>query len=197
MAESGTFGFLLIKGKAPSPKQLAALLGGSEREISTLLYELNEAGVYSITGNPMPTDIEALVPKDMPAGVILSRRMLRDKAKAEKDRENGRGGGNPSLRQADKERVNPPDKAQKIDVRGEAPSGLPPSQVETPSPVAARAGLEGPARDGMPAIEATPIADIATGLVANLAKGAKTGGDDLAIPSFLRRTAARPNDRVP
>jgi replicative DNA helicase len=189
MAESETFGFLLINSKAPSPKQLAALLGGSEREINTLLNELNEASVYSVTGNPMPVDIEALVPKDMPAGVILSRRMLRDKTKADKDRENGRGGGNPSLRQPHKERVNPTDKAQKIEVRGEAPSGLPPSQVETPSPVAARVGLEGPARDGTPAIEAISVGNVAASLDANLAKGANASDDDLALPPFLRRTA--------
>jgi hypothetical protein len=33
-------------------------------------------------------------PKD---GVIYSRRMVGDKAKFDKDRENGKGGGNPSL----------------------------------------------------------------------------------------------------
>lgn len=98
MHESAHRGFLLVEGVVPSVKQLALLLGGSEKEIASLLSELGGTKVYSITGEPMPEDIEALIPRGMPDGVMLSRRMVRDEAKATKDRENGRGGGNPTLK---------------------------------------------------------------------------------------------------
>jgi hypothetical protein len=149
MAESTAYGFLLINGKVPNTRQLASLLGGSERETKALLQELNEASVFSVTGQAMPEDIEELLPLDMPAGVILSRRMLRDKAKADKDRENGKGGGNPKLREPVNDGFNPPDKAQKIEARGVTPTGLPRHEVETSGPIAAREGQPGPARDAV------------------------------------------------
>ena len=49
--------------------------------------------------------------------MIYSRRMVRDKAKADRDRENGKGGGNPKLIAADNAGVNPPDKAQILEAR--------------------------------------------------------------------------------
>lgn len=113
MAESRQFGFLLIEGVVPTAKQLAGLLGGSEKEIAKLRSELGEANVYSVTGSDMPDDVAALVPSDMPHGVILSRRMVRDKAKADRDRDNGKGGGNPKLTQPDNQGVNPPANPQK------------------------------------------------------------------------------------
>jgi hypothetical protein len=98
MHESMHRGFLLVEGVVPTVKQLALLLGGSEKEIAALLAELGSTKVYSITGQPMPEDVEALVPSGMPPGVILSRRMVRDEFKALKDKANGASGGNPALK---------------------------------------------------------------------------------------------------
>jgi hypothetical protein len=87
MHESDRPGLLLIAGQAPSARQLAALLGGGEKEIAKLLNELESAGIFS---------------RDAETGAILSRRMVRDREKAEIDRENGRSGGNPNLKAPDK-----------------------------------------------------------------------------------------------
>ncbi len=48
--------------------------------------------------------------------------MVRDKAKAERDRNNGKGGGNPKLKGSDKEGVNPQDKAQIPEARDQIDS---------------------------------------------------------------------------
>jgi hypothetical protein len=142
MHESVTYGFLLIGGANPTPKQLSGLLGGSDREIRALLLELGDANVYSVTGKPMPEDVEKLVPRDMPPGVILSRRMLRDRAKLNQDRENGRGGGNPQLCTRKKPRVNPHSNPQRTERREEAPSGLPLQEHQTRLLDPARESLE-------------------------------------------------------
>jgi 5-methylcytosine-specific restriction endonuclease McrA len=98
MAESPVFGFLLVKNVAPTTRQLMGLLGGTERQIADLLDELGEADVYSMTGGAaLPEDVLPLIPADMPGGVIFSRRMLRDKAKADASRKNGPLGGNPDI----------------------------------------------------------------------------------------------------
>lgn len=98
MHESVHPGFLLVEGVVPTPRQLMGLLGGSEREIKMLLAELGATSVYSITGEPMSPDLETLIPKAMPKGVMFSRRMVRDEFKAQADKANGRSGGNPSLK---------------------------------------------------------------------------------------------------
>lgn len=92
--EGEPYGHLLINGLQPTSAQLARMLGGSAREIEGFLAELEDAGVFSRTE----------------AGAIFSRRMVRDKAKADYDRENGKGGGNPRLKKKVKGGVNPPDK---------------------------------------------------------------------------------------
>jgi len=103
MAEARPPGFLLVDGVPPTPDELASLIGTPPREVRRALAELAGKRVYSIVGQPMAEDVADLVPGGMPEGVILSRRMVRDEARAVKDRENGRGGGNPSLKRA----VNP------------------------------------------------------------------------------------------
>lgn len=134
MAESRAVGFLLIEDVVPTCKQLAGLLGGTEKEIAKLRAELCEANVYSVTGYPMPDDVAALVPADMPHGVILSRRMVRDKAKADRDSENGKGGGNPNLIGLDNLGVNPSANPQKSEARDKIPE-------------AKASGAKAPARD--------------------------------------------------
>ncbi len=95
MHEAEPRGTLRVNGKPLNDRQLAGLAGCSE--IEALLSELEDAGVFS---------------RDE-AGTIFSRRMMRDEAKAEEDKANGKRGGNPSITRG----VNPPvkgrDKAQK------------------------------------------------------------------------------------
>jgi hypothetical protein len=111
MHEGEPYGHLLIDGKAPSEPDIAALVARPLSEVRKALVELAERGVYSKTD----------------AGTIYSRRMVRDKAKAERDRENGRGGGNPTLKATVNGGVNPqdnaPDKAhyQNPDTRTQIP----------------------------------------------------------------------------
>lgn len=101
MHEAEPYGSLRINGNEVTPRQIASLVGTSPSDVEAWLSELETAGVFS------RDDV----------GVIISRRMQRDKAKSESDRANGKRGGNPGL----KERVNPPvkceDKAQKPEAR--------------------------------------------------------------------------------
>ena len=81
MHEGNPYGHLILNGVSPSQKRLAAMVGKSEREVNTVLKELEEAGVFSRTED----------------GVIWSRRLVRDKAASDKGRDYGSGGGNPLL----------------------------------------------------------------------------------------------------
>jgi 5-methylcytosine-specific restriction endonuclease McrA len=81
MHEAEPFGHLLLNGKPPTTKQLANLLGAPEKEVSKLIAELADSGVFSRT----------------PAGVIYSRRFLRDQALSEDMKEIASLGGNPSI----------------------------------------------------------------------------------------------------
>jgi len=75
-------GYLLINGKSIQPTQLARIVGESPSVIEALLAELEGAGVFS---------------RDE-SGVIFCRRMVRDHAYMERQRELGRKGGNPALK---------------------------------------------------------------------------------------------------
>lgn len=83
-------GSLLVNGAPLNERQLASVAGCSMEEAAALMAELESAGVFSRDAD----------------GTIYSRRMRRDEAKAERDRDNGLGGGNPRLNPRD----NPPDK---------------------------------------------------------------------------------------
>lgn len=89
MHDAERYGSLLVNGRRIDKKQLAALAGVSEKECTALLMELEGNGVFSRDDD----------------GTIYSRRMRRDFEKAIKDKENGKGGGNPRLKGG----VNPPD----------------------------------------------------------------------------------------
>lgn len=91
MHEANPYGFLLVNGKQQDARRIAAMLGGTERQVSALLAELEAAGVFSRDED----------------GTIFSRRMLKDKAKAERDRANGQRGGNPDLVGTKENRVKP------------------------------------------------------------------------------------------
>lgn len=138
MAEAVPFGHLLVNGKPPTTQQLATMLGGTARQVEALLAELDAAGVPSRTAE----------------GVLFSRRMVRDRERDIRDRENGRGGGNPNLRRRDKQGVNPPDKAHKPEARSQKPEGdIPSTEARPLAPAPAR-------EDGAPA-----AADDAGGVV--------------------------------
>lgn len=77
---------------APTPLLIGRLVGLSENAVKKLLKELEVAGVFSRTD----------------AGVIYSRRMVRDREFQELSASWGRSGGNPSLKPTAKGRVNPP-----------------------------------------------------------------------------------------
>ncbi|WP_120497334.1 helix-turn-helix domain-containing protein [Kiloniella sp. EL199] len=79
MHEAG--GYLEINGSIVTTSALASLSGSTPQEITALLGELEEAGVFS---------------RDR-KGRLYSRRMLRDLKKSSLARSNGRKGGNPSL----------------------------------------------------------------------------------------------------
>lgn len=91
MHDGEPYGHLTVSGIVPTPKQLASLLGDTERETLRLLAELEAAGVFSRDDS----------------GRIFCRRMLRDKAREDRDRANGKWGGNPAIVRAVNGGVNP------------------------------------------------------------------------------------------
>jgi 5-methylcytosine-specific restriction endonuclease McrA len=82
MHEAERYGSLLVNGRRIDKKQLAGLAGISERECTTLLFELEGNGVFSRDED----------------GTIYSRRMRRDHEKAEKAIRDGLKGGHPDIR---------------------------------------------------------------------------------------------------
>jgi hypothetical protein len=81
--ESGRRGYLQhATGKPVTPEQLARMTGGSTEQVSRLLQELEDSGVFSRTEH----------------GTIYSRRMIRDERKRSACSEAGKkGGGNPDF----------------------------------------------------------------------------------------------------
>lgn len=127
MHEGEPYGHLTVAGLALTTSDLASLVGQSQAEVRKALAELEAKGVYSKTDD----------------GVIYSRRMVRDKAKAEADRANGKGGGNPKITRKDNGGVNPqpnpPDKAQKLEARSQIPEEGKGIKIPIPDLRAARA----------------------------------------------------------
>jgi len=134
MDEAEPYGHLMINGHPLDAEELANQAGGgaSTKEVKALLERMRKAGVFGETND----------------GVIYCKRMVRDKAKLEEDRVNGKKGGNPRLKGDDtykSEPDNPPgkpptrtgglsqgDKAQKPDARGQKPEDqAQPSEAET------------------------------------------------------------------
>lgn len=81
MHEATPYGHLLVNGRPVTDAQLANLTGIPQDQISTLITELDNAGVLSRNG----------------AGVIYSRRMTRDAKRAADGKRYGKQGGNPTL----------------------------------------------------------------------------------------------------
>ena len=109
MHEGEPYGHLTIAGVRVETDDLAKLVGQPLGDVKRALAELEAKSVFSRTDS----------------GAIYSRRMVRDKAKSDADKENGKGGGNPKLLGKDKPGVNPPDngqdKAQKPEARDQRP----------------------------------------------------------------------------
>lgn len=123
MHEAEPYGYLLVGGKKVVARQMASLAGISQGECMKYLLELASAGVYSEDENK----------------VIYSRRMVRDKAKAEKDRQNGKGGGNPRLKDKDKGGVNPQD-------NGEDKAQIPEARNQNPEPSSKKGESDSPSK---------------------------------------------------
>lgn len=85
LMHAGTpYGHLTIGEMAISTRQLGMVTGVGEKEATKLMAELEDAGVFSRT----------------PAGIIFSRRMVRDKHASDVSSAAGKkGGGNPHLRE--------------------------------------------------------------------------------------------------
>nr|WP_294529183.1 hypothetical protein [uncultured Rhodopila sp.] len=81
MSEATPRGFLSVNENPISNKQLARIVGSSEDEVGILVTELELAGVFSRRNT-----------------VIYSRRIVRDEAKRQIDRKNGKKGGSPLLK---------------------------------------------------------------------------------------------------
>ena len=109
MHRSERYGQLLIAGATPTDAQLAVQAGASPEEVSALLVELENAGVFSRAAK----------------GVIYSRRMTRDKKRSETNTKNGKNGGNPKLGNKTinsgsvKQNETDPDKPQKPEARSQ------------------------------------------------------------------------------
>jgi hypothetical protein len=122
MHEAEPYGHLVLGGRALDYRTLARVIAVDIGEVKRAAKELEDRGVFSRT-----TD-----------GVIYSRRMIRDKNRAEISAKHGRSGGNPHLKyQAlsygwvnppDK----PPDKAQKPEARSQKPEEKAAQHVEQP-----------------------------------------------------------------
>jgi hypothetical protein len=86
MHKAEPYGHLLVHGKPPTMQELGKLVGATTVEASRLLAELQIKGVCDVTNG----------------GVIVSRRMVRDKAKELRARADGERGGNPAITNKDK-----------------------------------------------------------------------------------------------
>ena len=103
MHEAKPYGHLLVNGKSVTDAQLAIQTGIPQDQITKLLGELDNAGVFSRNSD----------------GVIYSRKMTRSAKRAAINKKNGKSGGNPVLvNRADK----PPDKPPlPLEARGYIP----------------------------------------------------------------------------
>ena len=134
MHEAEPYGHLRIAGEIPTLSQLSSMVGAHHKTVDKAIIELLKHGVFDRDSD----------------GCIVSRRMVRDREKANKDRANGKKGGNPGLTPtpAPKDKVQSPEsrvqKERKKD-GADAPDLLPgfmePSQ-EAPDARVYRRGRE-------------------------------------------------------
>jgi len=101
MHEAEPYGHLIVRGTPVEVASMAAIVGASDQTVRSCLHELEEAGALSRTRD----------------GVIYSRRMVRDAKRRDRDKNNGKKGGNPVLKYPVASNVyvlgvNPPVKAE-------------------------------------------------------------------------------------
>tara|TARA_B100001105_G_scaffold193383_1_gene157436 strand:+ start:886 stop:1743 length:858 start_codon:yes stop_codon:yes gene_type:complete len=114
MHEATPYGHLLHKGKILDASSLAVLVSAPVSDVASWLAELEEFGVVERKRN----------------GVLFSKRMESDEIKRSKNRENGKKGGNPSLRKDEEKKAsdNPQvlggDKAQRPETRDQRPEEI-------------------------------------------------------------------------
>lgn len=124
MHEAVPYGHLIVGGVPPTARQLASILGDTEKDVKRWLQELEQVQVFSCTED----------------GVIFSRRMVRDREKENSDRLNGKAGGNPKLKGQDEGGVKGGNKAQKPETRDQIPEKEKPSAA-APLPREVEQGL--------------------------------------------------------
>ncbi|MBD8555446.1 hypothetical protein IFT84_13120 [Rhizobium sp. CFBP 8762] len=107
LIHEGGDGRLHFDGINPTERDIAAVLGDNPRTIKKLLAELETAGVFSRDQHDF----------------IISRRVIRELEKVERDTRNGRTGGNPALLNKDlaETGVNPSVKAHIPEARSQRP----------------------------------------------------------------------------
>lgn len=113
MAEGEPYGHLTVGGAAIKDSDLARLAGADLKTVRKSLLLLSHVGVCSTTSS----------------GVVFSRRMVADHAKALKDKANGSSGGNPRLTGG----VNPQDKTHAGEARSHKPERTPVVPTERPA----------------------------------------------------------------
>lgn len=208
-------GYLIMEGKTLPPEELAQLLGGSARDVGRLIAELEDKRVFSRVGDEgLPDDLKVIVASDLPVGTIFSRRMVRDKAKEQENRENGKLGGNPKITSHGKppdpgDGLTPPVKAQKPEARSQRPD----DQLESESLDAAQTlgrafnsqlGELWPGLSPPPPLTAittakafcdqgVPVAELVPVLEAAMRKRASNGG---SMPRSLKLFEAQLNDAI-
>lgn len=110
MHEAEPYGHLLLNGRPIQTETLSRLVGVEVRELAGAVKELDRMGVFSRTD----------------AGVIFSRRMVRDENRAKTNQRNGQSGGNPALVNqglklvSDNREENRQDKAHKPEARSQS-----------------------------------------------------------------------------
>ncbi len=109
-AEADPVGYVMVAGKPLDTAALARLAGESAALVEPLLDELREHRVFSVDRR----------------GWIYNRRMVREEKQARISRENGKLGGNPTLRK--QSWIPPPDnpsdkpsRARVLEARGQKP----------------------------------------------------------------------------
>jgi hypothetical protein len=135
MHQGSPYGFLKVNGAVILPANLARMVGGTLREVSAWLAELEAAGVFS-------RDEE---------GCIYSRRMVRDHDIRTKRAEGGCKGGNPAL-------INP----YKDNGKVESKVNLPPNLQPTPSSSSSSSSSNTPPPPSLPPMREEQEEDSAT-----------------------------------
>jgi hypothetical protein len=100
MHEGDPYGHMTLDGEVPSIADIASLVARPLPEVKKALAELKQRKVCGVADG----------------GALFSRKMVRDKAKEEQDRANGKGGGNPKIINQVNAGVNPQDNQKMKDV---------------------------------------------------------------------------------